>query len=88
MEKYRILLKASAIKELRRLPKKDLAAILERIGFLHEDPRPAGAQKLSARERYRIRRGDYRIVYSVDDRLGEVMIYRIGHRSEVYRRGA
>ena len=87
MADYRVFLKASAIKELRRLPGKDLAAILESLGSPDENPRPPGTEKLSAREKYRIRRGDYHIVYAVDDRRREVTIYKFGHRSEVYRGG-
>jgi mRNA interferase RelE/StbE len=85
MAKYKILIKASAIKELENVPKKSLKQIIKRIEFLSENPRPKGSQKLSAQERFRIRQGDYRIIYSILDDLAAVHIYKIGHRREVYR---
>lgn len=85
MAKYKILIRKSAAEELGRIPKKDLRRIVERIRSLGEEPRPQGSEKLSAQERYRIRQGDCRVVYSVDDGLRTVEIVKIGHRSEVYR---
>ncbi len=85
MEKYRILIKKSAAEELARIPKKDLRLVVERIRSLGEEPRPRGCAKLSAQERYRIRQGDYRIVYSVEDAGRTVEIFKVGHRSEIYR---
>jgi mRNA interferase RelE/StbE len=67
MAAYRIFLKKSAAKELADLPKNDLRRIADRIAALADDPRPAGCEKLSGQERYRIRQGDYRIVYSIED---------------------
>ena len=86
MEKYRIFLRKSAADELDRIPQKDLARIIERIRSLEQNPRPHGCEKLSALERYRVRQGDYRIVYAVDDGEKSVDAVKIGHRSEVYRR--
>jgi len=83
--KYRITLKKSAAKELQDIPKKDLLKIIKRIKSLSENPRPTGSQKLSLREQYRVRQGDYRIVYSIDDKELLVDIVKIGHRQEVYR---
>lgn len=72
-------------KDLRAIPKGDLARILERISALSENPRPVGSEKLTGEERYRVRQGDYRIVYSIhDDRL-EVWVAKVGHRGDVYR---
>ena len=85
MAKYRITVKKSAAKELQDIPKKYLRRIVKRIQLLAEDPRPAGSQKLSAREQYRLRQGDYRIVYSVDDKDWLVDIVKIGHRRDIYR---
>jgi mRNA interferase RelE/StbE len=85
MGKYRVLVRKSAADELARIPKKDLRRIVERIRSVEEKPRPQGSEKLSAQERYRIRQGDYRIVYSVDDAARTVEIFKIGHRSEIYR---
>jgi len=83
--KYRITIKKSAAKELQDIPKKDLRKIVKRIQALAENPRPTGSQKLSAQQQYRIRQGDYRTVYSIDDKELLVDIVRIGHRREVYR---
>ncbi|OGD16600.1 MAG: addiction module antitoxin, partial [Candidatus Aminicenantes bacterium RBG_16_63_14] len=69
-----------------RIPQKDLARIIERIRSLEQNPRPHGCEKLSALERYRVRQGDYRIVYAVDDGEKSVDVVKIGHRSEGYRR--
>lgn len=85
MGKYRIFIRKSAAGELARIPKKSLRRIVEQIRSLGEEPRPRGNEKLSARERYRIRQGDYRVVYSIDDAARTVEIFKIGHRSEVYR---
>jgi mRNA interferase RelE/StbE len=85
MAKYRITIKKSAAKELEALPKKDLPRIIKRIQTLAQNPRPNRSQKLSGQEQYRIRQGDYRIVYSIEDKESLVDIVKIGHRREVYR---
>ena len=85
MAKYKILIKESAVKELEAVQKKHLKHIIKKIQSLSEDPRPLGVQKLSDQERYRIRHGDYRIVFSIQDEDSTVHIYKIGHRREVYR---
>jgi mRNA interferase RelE/StbE len=85
MGRYKILIRKSAADELGRIPKKDLRRIVERIRSLGDEPRPHGSEKLSARERYRIRQGDYRVVYSIDDAVRTIEIFMIGHRSEIYR---
>ena len=85
MAKYRITIKKSAAKELEALPKKDLQRIIKRIQTLAQNPRPDGSQKLSGQEQYRVRQGDYRIVYSIEDKELLVDIFKIGHRREIYR---
>jgi mRNA interferase RelE/StbE len=88
MAAYSIFFRETVHKDPRAIPKGDLARILERISALSQDPRPAGSEKLTGDERYRVRRGDYRIVYSVhDDRL-EVWVVKVGHRKDVYRPGS
>jgi mRNA interferase RelE/StbE len=59
--------------------------ILARIETLRDDPRPAGSEKLSAQERYRLRQGNYRILYTVADAEVVVEIVKVGHRREIYR---
>ena len=85
MAKYRITIKKSAAKELEVLPKKDLQRIIKHIQSLAENPRPTGSKKLSDKEQYRIRQGDYRIVYSIEDKKSLIDIFKIGHRKEIYR---
>lgn len=67
------------------MPNSDVRRILERIELLRDDPRLAGSEKLSAQERYRIRQGNYRILYEIHDLEVVVEIVKIGHRREVYR---
>jgi len=86
MESYKVVIKKSAWDELSRIRIKDCARIVERIRSLAADPRPPNCQKLSARGGLRIRQGDYRIVYTVDDENGIVEIKKIGHRREIYRK--
>jgi mRNA interferase RelE/StbE len=84
--KYKILIKASAAKEIERIPsKKDRRRVIERIHSLSDEPRPRGCQKLSGQERYRLRQGVYRIVYSIEDDELIVHIVKVGHRKDVYR---
>ena len=86
MEKYRVLIKRSAKKELLALPtKKDRQRIVRKIQSLANNPRPTGCEKLSGRDRYRIRQGKHGIVYGVADDELIVIVYKIGHRREVYR---
>jgi mRNA interferase RelE/StbE len=85
MAEYRIDIKKSAIKELEDIPRKDLRKIIARIRSLARNPRPHGSQKLSGQEQYRIRQGDYRIVYSIKDKDSLIDIVKIGHRREIYR---
>ena len=85
MASYRILIKRSAAKELETLPLKDRRRVAHRIQGLAPLPRPVGAEKLSGEEKYRVRQGDYRILYTIDDAERTVMIVKIGQRGDVYR---
>ena len=85
MARYRIVFKNSFAKDLRAIPKKDVARILRRIDALADDPRPAGTEKLSAQERYRVRQGAYRILYEIADAELIVTVVKVGRRREVYR---
>ena len=77
MAKYRILIKSSAVKEIEAIPlKKDRRRIVDRIGKLAENPRPPGCEKLSGQDKYRIRQGRYRIVYSIEDQALVVYVFR------------
>ena len=85
MAKYRITVRKSAAKELEDIPKKDLRRIVKRIASLAEDARPLGSHRLTARDAYRLRQGNYRIVYMIDDQDSLIDIVKIGHRREIYR---
>ena len=85
MESYKILIKPSAAKELDYLPKNDLKRVSEKIKKLADDPRPIGCEKLSGQERYRVRQGNYRIIYEIEDIIRIVRIVKVGHRKEIYR---
>ncbi len=84
MGSYRVFIKPSAAKELEAIPKKDRRRIVRRIQGLSAEPRPVGSERLSGQERYRVRQGDYRVVYSIDDETESVVVFKLGRR-EVYR---
>ena len=85
MASYSVLIKASAAKELERLPERPRRQIARKIRALAEQPRPAGCEKLTGEGLYRIRQGDYRVVYAIEDQVLTVLVIRVGHRREVYR---
>jgi mRNA interferase RelE/StbE len=87
---YRLLIKPSALKELNAVDaKRDRQRIINRIQALAGDPRPAGFNKMAgATSLFRVRQGQYRIVYAIDDTARTVDVIKIGHRREVYRRNA
>ncbi|HUG11040.1 MAG TPA: type II toxin-antitoxin system RelE/ParE family toxin [Opitutaceae bacterium] len=85
MGRYELLIRPSVAKDVRDIPRSDLTKILARIELLREDPRPAGCVRLSGSECYRIRQGDYRIVYEIHDGRLVVIVVRVGHRRDVYR---
>lgn len=85
MAEYKIFFKKSVWKDFESIPKKDLRKILQRIDLLAENPRLQGSQKLSGQERYRIRQGHYRIVYSIQDNELTVWIVKAGHRKDIYK---
>ena len=86
MANYKLVFKKSVSKDLRLIPNKDVARILQRIEQLQENPRPVDSEKLSGQERYRLRQGLYRIVYEVADGLLVVTVVKVGHRKHVYKR--
>jgi mRNA interferase RelE/StbE len=85
MAVYKVFFKRSVEKDFESIPQKDLKRILQRIEMLREDPRPSGCEKLTGQERYRVRQGRYRIVYSIQDQELSIWIVKIGHRKDVYR---
>jgi mRNA interferase RelE/StbE len=82
---YRVFFKKSVGKDLSGIPEKDVRKILKRIKALENDPRPPGYEKLTGQERYRLRQGRYRIVYSIQDDELTIWVVKVGHRKDVYR---
>jgi len=83
---YTLLIKASAAKEIERLPTQKLRrAFVARIRALANDPRPAGCAKLSGSDKYRVRYGTYRILYRIEDDRLIVVVVRVAHRKTAYR---
>jgi mRNA interferase RelE/StbE len=85
MARFELRFKPSVAKDLRGIPKTEVRRLLKRIEALGDDPRPAGCEKLTGRDLYRIRQGVYRIVYSVDDAAVVIEVIKVAHRREVYR---
>ncbi len=84
---YRVEYKQSVAKDIRAIPKPELKKIVKRILWLADDPRRAGCIKLHGEsDVYRVRQGDYRIIYTIQDELITVTIIKIGHRRDVYER--
>ena len=82
---YKIELRRRAQRALDRLPKTDFPAVVEAIKELAQTPRPRGVENVKSTGLWRIRQGDYRIIYGVDDNQQLVTIVRVGHRREIYR---
>lgn len=85
MELYEIVFKKSVSKDLKTIPKKDVVKILNVIRSLAENPRPPQVKKLSGQEKYRMRQGNYRILYSIEDDKLIITVVKIGNRRDVYR---
>ncbi len=85
MAKFEITYRPSVAKDTVGIASHDLKRILEKINLLAEDPRPPGSTELSGKDYYRIRQGDYRIVYEIVENRLVVVVIKIGHRREVYR---
>lgn len=85
MARFEIVFAKTVRKDFRSIPKKDVARILKLIDLLAENPRPPGCKKLSGEEIYRLRQGNYRILYQIEDNILEVFIIRVANRKEVYR---
>ena len=85
MASYRLLIKPAAVKELEGVPRKDRQRLATRMRAPVAQPRPPGAEKLGGHDLYRIRQGNYRILYEIVDADLTVTVIKIGHRREVYR---
>lgn len=85
MASCELVVRPSVHKDVRNIPPKDLQRILERMESLRDDPRPPNCVKLSGQEAYRIRQGNYRIVYEIEDARRMIIVAKVGHRREIYR---
>ena len=85
MAAYKIFFKKSVEKDFKAILKNELRKIIKRIEGLADDPRAQGGEKLTGQERYRIRQGRYRIVYSIHDNELTVWVVKVGHRKDIYR---
>ncbi|MDP2036544.1 MAG: type II toxin-antitoxin system RelE/ParE family toxin [Ignavibacteria bacterium] len=83
---YQIIIKPSAQKDLDKLPDKEVIRLASKIFLLSKNPRTIGTQKLTEQEVYRIRIGNYRVLYEIDDSAKSIFIFRIKHRKEVYKK--
>jgi len=83
--KFELVVRPSVTKDTKDIPSGDLIRILKRVESLREDPRPPGSIKLSGMDYYRIRQGNYRIIYEIEDARLIVVVVKVGHRRDVYR---
>ncbi len=83
--RYTVILPRSVQKQLARLDVNVQSRIEDSLGTLQETPRPAGAKKLKGRDGWRIRVGDYRVIYEIQDKVLQIIVIQIGHRRDVYR---
>ena len=83
--KFQIILPKSVQKELDRLPDEIANRILARLSGLETNPRPADVKKLKGRGAWRIRVGDYRVIYEIHDRVLQIIVITVGHRRKIYR---
>ena len=83
--RYRVILPRSVQKKLDRLPDDVVKRILARLSQLEANPRPADVKKLRGRDAWRIRVGDYRMIYEIRDRELQILVITVGHRREIYR---
>lgn len=86
MARYKLVFKASVRKDFRKIPKTDAQRIMMRIHALMDNPRPPQAEMLTGDDKYRIRQGNYRILYRIEDEQLVVCVVKVGHRRDVYRR--
>lgn len=86
MSRYRVGLRPSAVRALRKLDPPVARRVQAAIELLAQDPRPPAARRLRGRPGWRVRTGDYRIIYTVDDGVLVVVVVAVGHRRDVYER--
>ncbi len=85
MANYKIYFRKSAAKELKGLPNPALQKVIKRIEALSREPRPIGCEKLTGQEYYRLRQGNYRIIYSIQNNELTIWVVKVGHRKDIYK---
>ncbi len=85
MAAYSVFFRQSVERDFKAIPAHEGQRIMARISELSQNPRPPGCEKLSTLERYRVRLGRYRIIYSIQDKSLTVWVVKVGHRKDVYR---
>lgn len=85
MANYKITFKQSVAKDFRDIPANDVKRILNRIDQLAENPRAEGCIKLAGQDAYRVRQGNYRIIYEIKDQILIINVIKVAHRSKVYK---
>ncbi|MHB8105611.1 MAG: type II toxin-antitoxin system RelE family toxin [Dehalococcoidales bacterium] len=85
MAEYKVNYKPSVDKDFKSIPDAELKKIVQRIQSLANNPRPLGCKKLTEQDKYRLRQGDYRILYTIDDSAQIVRIMKVGHRKDIYK---
>jgi mRNA interferase RelE/StbE len=83
---YTVQLLPAAVRAIRKLPPEARTRVAAAIELLGDDPRPPAAKKLSGRSEWRVRTGDYRVLYRIEDSVLTIVIVHAGHRREVYER--
>lgn len=83
--KYEIHIERDALKSLKKIPHTDRNKIIKVIESLESNPRPFGSKKLTGRDGWRIRVGNYRIIYEIKDHICYILVLDIGHRKDIYR---
>lgn len=81
---YSLFIERAVFKQLKKVPDKDYRKIMDSIAALAEDPRPPGCKKLKGRPGYRIRQGNYRVIYEIDDNVLTVTVIEAGDRKDIY----
>ena len=82
---YKVELRRRVRQSLDKLPEKDRRVVIATLESLEQEPRPRGVEKIRGTELWRIRKGDYRVIYYINDQEQTIAVVRIGHRRDVYR---
>ena len=85
MEFYRVIFTKSVKKDFRKIPKLEVSKILNEIAYLAKNPRSSKTKKLKGEKLYRLRVGNYRVIYDIQDNLMLIFVVKLGHRSDIYR---